>query len=160
MIRGRTAVSEDETVWFVSAVDWWLGALLVALPLAAVGVLIWTVLSGTGEVLVALITLLAVVALYVGLVMPVRYAITQELLVVRFGLVRQRLPLAQIVSVKPSRNPLSSPALSLNRLCIRYGPGLWRFVLVSPADRDGFLELLADRAGLTRQGDCLERRGL
>lgn len=86
-------------------------------------------------------TLALIVALYVGVVWPVVYEVDATDLVVRFGLVRSRIPLAQITKAAPSRNPLASPALSLHRIRLdRRGGG---FVLVSPADRAGFAEAIA-----------------
>ncbi|MFQ5610075.1 MAG: PH domain-containing protein [Woeseiaceae bacterium] len=43
--------------------------------------------------------------------------------------------------MQPTRNPLSSPALSLDRLKITYGPKN-RKVLVSPADKESFVQAL------------------
>jgi len=78
-------------------------------------------------------------------------------LIVRFGVVRTRIPLAELTKVEPTRNPLASPALSLDRLSIVSGPGLTGTVMISPADREGFLNELASKTGLKRVGDRLER---
>lgn len=83
------------------------------------------------------------------------YTLDKEVLMVRSGPISWRIPLADIERVKPSRNPLSSPALSMDRLEIRYGK---RSVLISPADREGFLQdLLGKCPHLRRQGEGLER---
>jgi len=95
--------------------------------------------------------------LYVGLVFPVRYGLADAYLVVRFGLCRQRIPLAAISEVKPTSNPLSAPALSLDRLHIRFGEGVFKAVMISPADRNRFLDELARKAGLNREGERLFR---
>jgi hypothetical protein len=42
-----------------------------------------------------------------------------------------------ITAITPTSNPLSSPALSLDRLRIDYGKG--RSVMISPRDKQGFL---------------------
>jgi hypothetical protein len=78
-------------------------------------------------------------------------------LLVRFGICRQRIPLADIAEVHPTHNPLSSPALSLDRLRVQYGQGFFKAVMISPADRNGFLDDLAHKAGLKREGDRLVR---
>lgn len=72
------------------------------------------------------------------------YELNDRELVVRSGPFRWHVPLDSIASVRPTRNPLSSPALSLDRLELRYGAGKW--LLISPRDRDRFLADLADRA--------------
>ncbi|MEN8159819.1 MAG: PH domain-containing protein [Myxococcota bacterium] len=53
------------------------------------------------------------------------------------------VPLAEIDSVEPTNNPLSSPACSLDRLLIRYGK---KRIMISPDDKTGFLHTLATRA--------------
>jgi hypothetical protein len=56
-----------------------------------------------------------------------------------------------------TRNPPSSPALSLDRLRVQFGRGWGKAVMISPADRNGFLDDLARKAGLNREGDRLFR---
>ncbi|MDR2910193.1 MAG: PH domain-containing protein [Bacteroidales bacterium] len=50
------------------------------------------------------------------------------------------IKIEDIVSVKRSYNPLSSPAASLKRLCIGFGNG--KFGLISPVREDEFIETL------------------
>src|SRR5205814_682936 len=94
---------------------------------------------------------------YFGLVVPMRYGADDAYLTVRFGICRQRIPLGDITEVRPTHNPLSSPALSLDRLRVQFGPGFFNAVMISPADRNGFLDDLAQKAGLKREGDRLVR---
>lgn len=47
----------------------------------------------------------------------------------------------RITSVSKTRNPISSPALSMDRIEIIYGNGL-RHVIISPKDKMGFVESL------------------
>jgi len=87
---------------------------------------------------------------------PCRYATAPPELHIRAGLLlRTRLPLDAIQQVRPSRNPLSAPAWSLDRLRIDYRKGTkTRFALISPAERDAFLRsLLAAAPGLARTPD-------
>lgn len=84
--------------------------------------------------------------------MPVRYGIASDALLVRFGVVRQRIRFDSIREVYPTHNPLSSPALSLDRLAIKTGRGPLRLTLISPLQRDEFIGLLCTRAGLTWDG--------
>ena len=86
-----------------------------------------------------------------------RYGLDDTHLLVRFGLCRQRIVLADISEVHPTSNPLSSPALSLDRLHVQYGEGFFKAVMISPADRNRFLDDLAQKAGLKREGDRLIR---
>jgi hypothetical protein len=82
-----------------------------------------------------------------------RYEITPSDLVVRFGPFRTTLPLDTIVEVFPTRNPISAPAPSLDRLRIDYrkkSGGKW-FALISPKDKEGFVRDLASAAPQLRR---------
>lgn len=65
------------------------------------------------------------------------YVIAGDTLRIVSGPFKWNIPVADIVGVTPSRNPLSSPALSMDRLKISYGKR--KFVLVSPEDKAGFI---------------------
>ena len=143
-----------------SAVDWWIALILLA-GAALVPLLLALALTGFGRDLVGSASMLVAAAIMAstltGLVWPVRYTLAGEVLVVRSGLLRQRVRLADITSVEPTRALWSSPALSSRRLRIRYGAS---WILVSPRDRDAFLADLAARCnGLVLVGDRLERAG-
>lgn len=140
---------------YQSKVDWWVGAVLLVPPVAAVGTAIALQLGGdTGAAIVGWLTLLGVMALYVVVVWPVAYELTADAIVVRFGLMRSRIAYRSIRGVKPTRSPLASPALSLDRLALDTGGRL--APTISPADRDGFLtDLVARAPHLVRDGDRL-----
>src|SRR5262249_24468829 len=141
--------------WYPSKIDWWL---VPVLCVAAVAVCVAFALAGsTPGLLVGVAEAVLVAGIYFGLVFPIRYGIDDTQLVVRFGICRQRIPLADIAEVCPTHNPLSAPALSLDRLHVQYGQGFFKAVLISPADHDRFLDDLARKAGLNRQGDRLVR---
>jgi hypothetical protein len=71
------------------------------------------------------------------------YVIDEKHLIVRFGPFKKTVPLHSIKSVKKIMNPLSSLALSLKRLEIVYGQ--YHSVLISPKNRDEFIEVLSKR---------------
>ena len=83
---------------------------------------------------------LAVVALLLSVLLNTSYTVDRGVLKARSGPLCWKVPLDQIQSVEMTRSALSSPALSLDRLRIRYGKG--RFILVSPADKSGFLRAI------------------
>jgi membrane protein YdbS with pleckstrin-like domain len=139
-------VAGDRTVWFDSKVDRWLAVALVTVPVATVASTLLTIVAGESW-LPGLLACLLIAVLYFGLVLPVRYGISPDELVVRHGLICHRIRIAAIAQVQTTRSPLSSPALSLDRLRIDYGPGWFQAVMVSPKDRQGFLALLSLRAG-------------
>lgn len=68
------------------------------------------------------------------------YTVTGNTLKVRSGPFSWTIPIDQIQSVTATRNPLSSPALSMDRLRITWGKN--RRLMVSPADKKGFLKAL------------------
>ena len=68
------------------------------------------------------------------------YVVADGVLRIVSGPFNWTIQLSDIVEITPTRNPLSSPALSLDRLKIVYGKR--RFVLVSPEDKDGFVKAI------------------
>jgi hypothetical protein len=151
-------MSAEQVRWYRSKIDWWLVPVLCVPPVAAVAVCVAFALAGMTSALLVGVAMLGFVAgIYFGLVFPMRYGLDNTHLVVRFGLCRHRIPLANISEVHPTHNPLSAPALSLDRLHVQYGAGFFKAVLISPADRNTFLEELARKAGLKREGDRLVR---
>lgn len=147
---------DEPTHWYPSKVDWWLVPLLCLPPIGSVAATVALALDGKfGEMWIGIGSMALVAAIYFGLVFPMRYGISETHLIVRFGLVRQRIPLTDITEVYPTHNPLSSPALSLDRLHVRVGQSFFKSVMISPAARDQFLDDLASGTGLTRDGDQL-----
>lgn len=68
------------------------------------------------------------------------YIIEENCLYLKCGPIREKIAYDTIKSVKKSRNPLSSLALSIDRIEIRYGKrGL---TLISPKDKEEFIEEL------------------
>ena len=152
-------MSDDAMRWYGSKVDWWLGLVLLLAPIAPLVVCFALATSGKmAELPIGIAAFLFVVALYVGVVFPVKYGVGNGDLIVRFGLFRVRIPLNDVSEVYPTRNPLSSPALSLDRLYVKFGEGFSKAVMISPADRDRFLDELATQGGLAREGNRLFRK--
>ncbi len=85
------------------------------------------------------------------------YTLNQKELLIRCGPFRYRVRLGEIDSVTPSRNPLSSPACSLDRLLVTWSDGRKK-ILISPSRKSEFLQELNRRCEqLTRKGDGLVR---
>ena len=130
-------------LWSAALVDIGIGVALMACPFAlAVRMAVFT-------------SMLASAALVLWLLYGTSYRIEDDLLIANCGPFRFRVPLAEIDSVTPTRNPLSSPAVSLDRLEIRYGE---RRLLISPEDQAFFLQTLVVHAPQLRmEGDGLTR---
>lgn len=109
--------------------------------------------------LIMVLVMLASAALVGSLLYMTGYWMTSDQLVIRSGPFSWRVPLRSIHEVVPSRSLLSGPALSLDRLHVRYGSSKWG-VLISPAEKDDFLREMVLRApGLVRDGDRLVSSG-
>lgn len=138
---------------YATKVDWWL-ALLVAAAVASGPVIAFVTAPNPEEGLrvalqVAIYALPALAVIFL-LAWPVHYKVEEQELVVRSGLLlRWKIPYERITRVRPTHNPLSSPAWSLDRLQIDWDGGM---ILISPKDQGRFLEELAARAGLERRG--------
>ncbi len=131
---------------FRSKVDAWLVVVVVAALVAQAGVLVWMIIAGAPVAAIALtLGTIAAVYLFIGLTLTrTWYDIDSRELRIVCGLFRWTIPRESIHSVEPTRNPLSSPALSLDRLRIRYGKN--RRILVSPDDKVRFLKALELKA--------------
>jgi membrane protein YdbS with pleckstrin-like domain len=128
------------TETFRSKVDTWLVLILaVSALLVLVGV---GAAARTGEMSLAAAaaTVLVAAGIPVWIFTTTRYDLSDGTLRVRSGPFRWSIPVADIKSITPTHNPLSSPALSLDRLRIEYGQG--RAVMISPNDKDAFLRVL------------------
>ena len=109
---------------FPSKKDGWIVALLVVcLGAGLAGTIAAMVSGGRSAILFGALAWAVMLAIFGLLVFPMRYEVGGEHLVIRFGVVRVRIPYADILRVEPSRNPISSPALSLDRLRIAYRKG-------------------------------------
>lgn len=125
---------------FKSAVDWWYYALLALLLAALLVSVAPALLEGEVSLLRAALLAVAMLGVPLWLLFATAYRVADDTLSVQSGPFSWRIPLAEIESVSPSRSLLSSPALSLQRLEIRYSGG--KRLLLSPEDRRGFLDAI------------------
>jgi uncharacterized membrane protein YdbT with pleckstrin-like domain len=127
---------------FKSKIDAWILVLLIVV-LVVQAYVFFTVLFGVAP-LSAKTTMTATTLLVFFLVGSVlirtHYTIADGSLKIVCGPVWRTVPIDSIRSVRSTRNPLSSPALSLDRLRIEYGGG--RSVMISPDDKDKFMKAL------------------
>lgn len=77
------------------------------------------------------------VGLPLWLLLSTHYTLEPRQLIVRSGPFKWCIALADITAITPTSNPLSSPALSLDRLRIDYGRG--RSLMISPRNKEQFL---------------------
>lgn len=135
---------------FSSKVDSWLIPVMVLAMAGLLAALIAVLVTPTPwpvRILVAAVAV-AVILLLFSVFRATYYVVSDATLRVVSGPFRWTIPLADITAIVPTRNPLSSPALSFDRLKISYGKR--RFVLVSPADKDGFMRAIEKARETTR----------
>jgi Bacterial PH domain len=143
---------------FPSKIDRWIVALMI-LPIAISAVVVVSALRANPP-LPALVLLVGidvlVLALITATVRSTRYEVNDREVIVRSPPFRWRIEIESIESIRPSRSPVSSPALSLDRLEIRYSGN--RRMLISPRDREGFLAVVVTRSRhLHRAGEHVRR---
>jgi hypothetical protein len=127
---------------FKSKVDRWIVLVLIAIIMVDVAV-IGKIVVAAGDPLESTITIIAcllAIALIVSLMLATYYVVDRGTLIIRSGPFRFKVPVNQIKSVRATRSLLSSPAMSLDRLLIRYGKK--RRIMVSPEDKTGFLKAI------------------
>ncbi len=126
---------------FPSKIDSWLIILMVAVILLQVVVVAFSIADTAGaSTAVWGVGSIVLVTILIGSILRYTYyEINADSLKIVTGPFRWKIALDSITALEPTRSALSSPALSLDRLCIRYGK---RRVLVSPADKRGFAKAL------------------
>ena len=134
---------------FAAKIDAWVLVLIAGSTVACLSG-VWLVVSEGGQGRWATALLLFVSAAFpVWVVLSTSYTLGRTQLKVRCGPFRWTIPLAEIRDVRPTRNPVSSPAPSLDRLRIDYGER--RSVMISPRDKEDFLRELEARMASARR---------
>ena len=131
-----------------SKIDIWIALLLVAGPLILVNLGIY--LHKTGEEQNSLICISA--GMLIGVVtwilaFPCQYTLEDKSLLAQSGILKWRIPYAEIQTVELSNSILSGPALSLQRIEVRYDQGR---ILISPNERDLFIKELRKKVSMAK----------
>jgi uncharacterized membrane protein YdbT with pleckstrin-like domain len=124
---------------FPSAIDTWLVAVLVGAPLLVIAGGVVTLSKSTSAGLVQIGIGVAIALLMALFALPCYYIIGESSLKIRCGVIEEEVPFHRIMSAERSSSLWSAPALSLRRVKIMLDDG---FRLVSPRDRDEFIETL------------------
>ena len=127
---------------FPSKVDSWLIPVIFISMAGMITALIVVMIEETPwpvRTMVVVVTVLVTFLLF-SVFKNTYYQVADGNLRVVSGPFKWTIPLSDITEIKPTRNPLSSPALSLDRLKVTYGQR--KFVLISPADKIGFLRAI------------------
>lgn len=134
-------------MYFPSKKDWWISAILWGAVLVTLNSFYRLAKLGSAGTSVIPIPLFVLIVLPAIILIPwlwftTGYTVTDQELIVRGGPFRWRIDLKTIRKVRRTRNAISSPALSLDRLEIEHDKG---YILISPANAEAFLNLLQER---------------
>ena len=124
---------------YPSKVDTWLKAVLGSALLLPLGLAASLYKVSATAAYITLGTVVFDALLIWLLVVPCRYIFREEDLLVQAGILKWKVPYKDVTSVEETNNPLSSPALSLDRIRIEYQG---RAIMVSPERKAEFLSVL------------------
>ncbi|QNX59438.1 PH domain-containing protein [Acinetobacter seifertii] len=129
---------------FRSKIDWWL--LLIFVVITA-NILMKIYEANHHYSLASNFPHLVIYSLIIFLIwLPIfntYYVVENNTLMIKSLVFRWKINIDDITQIEPTHNPLSSPALSLDRLKIYYMKnGRVAKVMISPKDKEGFLNTL------------------
>jgi uncharacterized membrane protein YdbT with pleckstrin-like domain len=127
---------------YPSSIDTWIAFVLIGSPLLAIGsgIFVFPKSTAAGLTLIAMGFMSG--ALIAMLAWPCYYSLEDKHLRIKCGISKEDILIDRIKSVERSSSLWSAPALSLKRVKIVLDDG---FRLVSPADREAFIEALEQR---------------
>lgn len=127
---------------FKSKIDRWILVVLILSIMLVVMAMI-AVARQPGdpvETTIVIFMFIGIIGLIVWPLVSTYYMVHGNTLRIVAGPFRWRIAIDTITTVEATRSPWSSPALSMDRLRLRYGNN--RCVLISPADKTGFLRAI------------------
>ena len=137
------AENREEGITYRTKIDWWLGILLGGTMVLMLYIVIEPLIHGEGiqlgMTIVSVITLLIVLPLFF-----IKYTFYSTHLLISCGIYgKERVEYQLIRQMKETKNPISSAAMSLDRLQIDYmEKGYHQTVLISPIRKKEFIEKL------------------
>ena len=126
------------TLIFKSKVDWWMAFIFLAVPIS----MVYGVITEPNAILMLVTTI--IIVLLATLFFGTKYVIEDGELLVYGGIYKKTIPIEQILSLRPSKNPLSAPAMSIDRIEITYNNSFSEVILVSPKDKEEFVKMLLE----------------
>ena len=130
---------------FTSKIDLWLAFLILGSGLLLILVPVWEWMyndSSTRRILfISLLTIPGAILLLL-IFFNIKYSLSEDELFVKNGFSTQSIPLKDITHIIPTNSMLSAPALSLDRIEIKYKGGN---IVISPKDREGFYNAIQQR---------------
>ena len=130
---------------FTSKIDFWLALLMLGFSSLLILVPVWEWMYNNSSIkriiFISLFTIPTALLLLV-LFFNIKYTLTADTLLVKNGFSTQSILLKDITNITPTSSTLSAPALSLDRVEIRYEGGS---IVISPKDKDRFYHAIQER---------------
>ena len=130
---------------FTSKIDLWLAFLILGSSLLLILVPVWEWIYSDSSIrrilFISLLTIPGAILLLL-IFFNIKYSLSDDELFVKNGFSTQSIPLNDITHIIPTNSMLSAPALSLDRIEIRYEGGS---IVISPKDREGFYNAIQQR---------------
>lgn len=139
---------------FTSKIDLWLAFLILGSSLLLILVPVWEWIYNDSSIrrilFISLLTIPGAILLLL-IFFNIKYSLSDDELFVKNGFSTQSIPLKDITHIIPTNSMLSAPALSLDRIDIRYEGGS---IVISPKDKEGFYHAIQQRVpALKTDGD-------
>jgi hypothetical protein len=135
----------DQT--YPSKIDIWLILVLVMALALPIVLSLFMFQSNPREALITLATPVFTFGLCALLLIPCTYTLRDDHVLIRSGITRYRVFYKDITSVEKSSSMWSAPALSLQRVKLSLDH---RFYLISPKNREDFIQALQKRISTAR----------
>ncbi|MDE9407765.1 PH domain-containing protein [Acinetobacter nosocomialis] len=129
---------------FRSKIDWWLLLIFVVITANIIFKIYQEVHHSSISTNFSHLMIYSLVIVVIWLpIFSTYYVVEKNILVIKSLIFRWKINIDDITQIEPTHNPLSSPALSLDRLKISYiKNGRIAKVMISPKDKEGFLNTL------------------
>ncbi|MDE5413377.1 PH domain-containing protein [Alkalihalobacterium chitinilyticum] len=122
--------------------DLWLGVIIWAT------ILVSLMMPILGREWIAFVIAIPIAGFMMWLWFGTGYLLAEQQIKVKYGPFKKTIKIGDISKINKSKNPLSAPALSINRLEIVYGK-FYDFTLISPVnEREFILELLKENPNI------------
>ncbi|MGV2456730.1 PH domain-containing protein [Acinetobacter seifertii] len=129
---------------FRSKIDWWLLFIFIVITANIIFKIYQEVHDSSMGTNFSHLIIYSLVILVIWLpIFSTYYVVETNILVIKSLIFRWKINIDDIIQIEPTHNPLSSPALSLDRLKISYMKnGRIAKVMISPKDKEGLLNTL------------------
>jgi hypothetical protein len=133
---------------FKSKVDWWMWVIFYVAAATTIRLTYLALTDHRNAVNVWAVAVMWVCefAILIPIFLRTYYILESDALYIFCWFSKERIPYSQIISLKETRNPLASAALSIDRIEIKYRTKTWTStIMISPKSKQDFIRLLEER---------------